>query len=190
MPGPTDRFDEILRAAFRAGIPEPEYEADSASPAEVPESLRTRILDEAARLSTRLLAARVCEAGEHAGWSIDDLASEAVGSEEEAKNFLVGSGNPASIPPRGLARILVQAGLEPLAWMELLVQSVASHTLFQPPTQGQLWGRTTGLSQSKRSEHLADSSDRERDPLRAGRVARGFAEEVVEEWRKLTSGRD
>jgi hypothetical protein len=189
MPDPVDRLDEILRAAFGAGVPEPEYDADNAPAEEVPPSLHARIVQEAAMVSTRLLASRVCDAGENAGWKIDDLASEAVGCEEEAKQFLSGSGNPADISPQGLARILVRAQIEPLEWKDLLVQSVASHTLFQQPTQGQLWGRTSGLSPSRRSEQLASSGERERVPVRAERVARGFAEEVLEEWNRLTSGR-
>src|SRR3990172_7900891 len=97
MPEPRDRFDELLRSAFKAGVPEPEYEADDASPEEVPAELKARVIEEARQLSTRLLARRLCAAGEEVGWNIDDLASEAIGCEAEAKRLLRGEGTPLEL---------------------------------------------------------------------------------------------
>lgn len=53
MPRSCDRFEEFLRAAFKAGVPEPEYEADRAPPETVPPELKARALAEARRFSAR-----------------------------------------------------------------------------------------------------------------------------------------
>jgi hypothetical protein len=188
MPESSDRFEELLRAAFKAGVPEPEYEADYASPETVPLELKARALEETRQFSTRLLARRLCAAGEEAGRSIDDLASEAVGAEEEAKRLLLGNGTPLALEPKHLARMFFRAGLDPAEWEILLFQAVASQASYRQAPRGQIWGRTTGLSDLLRAERLSGTGPQFRDPAWAERVARNFVDEVLGEWKKLASG--
>lgn len=188
MPEPRDRFEELLRDAFEAGVSEPEYEADDASPEAVPLKLKARALEEARRFSARLLAGRLCAAGEEAGWNIDDLAPEAVGAEDEAKRFLLGNGTPLALEPKYLARMFFRARFDPAEWGTLLFQAAASQAIYRQAPKGQIWGRTTGLSNLLRAERLSGASPQFRDPAWAERVARNFVDEVLDEWKKLTSG--
>src|SRR5438132_1940560 len=177
MPEPRDPLDELLRRAFKAGFPDPEYEADDAPPTEVLPELRARAIEEARQFSTRLLARKLCSAGEEVGWNIDDLASEAVGCESEAKRFLLGEGTPGELEPRHLAKIFFRARFEPDEWEILLFQAVASQVIHQGAQGGEIWGRTTGLSDLQRAKRLSGSKPQPRDPAWAERVARGFVEE-------------
>lgn len=186
MPERADRFEELLRRAFKAGVSEPEYEADYASPESVPPELKARALEEARWFSTRLLANRLRSAGEESGWNIDDLASEAVGSEEEARRFLLGEKTPLALEPKHLARIFLRAGFPPDQWEILLFQATASQASYRQIPEGRIWGRTSGLSDLLRTERLSGTGPEIRDPIWAERVARNFVDEVLEEWRNLT----
>jgi hypothetical protein len=186
MPDLDRGFDEILRGAFAEGIPEPHYDADSAKEKDVPDDLRAQLLARASTESGRLFAERVLEAAERVGWTSDELAQEAIGVEREAAQLLRGHGDPRLLTSQGLARMLWRAELDPFSWSELLTQLVASMTLFPTPLHGEVWGRTTGLSDAERGEALAE--DVERDPVRAKRVADLFVEEVIDEWTSLTLG--
>lgn len=188
MSEPSDPFDELLRSTFKAGVPEPEYKADDASPEEVSAELKARVLEEARRFSTRLLARRLCAAGEEAGLNnIDDLASEAFGCEAEAKRLLQGEGTPLELEPRHIARMFFRARFGPDEWATLLFQAVASQARRPEAPQGEIWGRTTGLSNLLRAERLSGGKAQPRDAAWAESVARGFVDEVLDEWQKLTS---
>lgn len=180
-----DRFEDFLRLAFTGGVGEPEYEADSAEPEAVRPELVNSILAETRRESSRLLARRLTEAAERTGWSLEDLAHEAIGEEQEARRFLTSGGDPRQLSPSGLARLLWRARLTLPAWKELLVQAVASHVAFRRPVEGDvIWGRTTGLTGDERADALS-RAEVERDPVRAKRMADEFVEEVFEEWTNL-----
>jgi hypothetical protein len=180
-----DRFEDFLRLAFAGGIGEPEYEVDSAEPEPVRPGLVRSILAETRRESSRLLARRLTKAAEHIEWSLEDLAHEATGEEQEARRFLTSGGDPRQLSAAGLARLLWRARLTLSAWKELLAQAVASHVVFRRPAEGDLiWGRTTGLTGDERADTLS-GAEVERDPERARRVADEFVEEVVEEWTNL-----
>ena len=186
MTGRNDALEHELREAFAYGILEPEYPADSADATAVPESLAFAVISNARARSTELLAERLRQAAEEVGWTPDDLASEALGHEGEARDFLRGWKSPRSLQPRSLARLLWRTELEPRNWLTLLTQAVTSSVFFAAPTEEQVWGRATGVSGEERGEALAQRG--ERDPERAGRVARIFVEEVIEEWTMLMSG--
>jgi hypothetical protein len=181
-----DAFEHELRNAFALGVPEPEYTADMADPEDVPESLAFSVVARARERSTELLAERLRQAAEAVGWTADDLASEARDQEGEARDFLRGWKSPRSLQPRSLARLLWRSELEQRQWQTLLTQAVASSFFFAAATEEQVWGRATGLSDEERGEALAERG--ERDPERAGRVARIFVEEVIDEWTTLMSG--
>jgi hypothetical protein len=181
-----DAFEHELRNAFASGVPEPKYAADGSDPEDVPESLAFSVVARARERSTELLAERLRQAAEAIGWTADDLASEARDEEGEARDFLRGWKSPRSLQPRSLARLLWRSELEPRQWQTLLKQAAASSFFFAAPTEEQVWGRATGLSEEERGEALAQRG--ERDPERAGRVARIFVEEVIEEWTTLMSG--
>lgn len=187
MSEPSDPFEKFLRSAYKAGVPEPEYKADDASPEEVSPELKARVLEEARRFSTRLLARRLCAAGEEAGLNIDDLASEAFGCEAEAKRLLQGEGTLLELEPRHVARMFFRARFGPDEWATLLFQSVASQAMRPEAPQGEIWGRTTGLSKLLRAERLSGGKAQPRDAAWAERVAQGFVDEVLDEWQKLTS---
>ncbi len=187
MSEPSDPIDKLLRNVFKAGMPEPEYAADDAPPEEVSSELKARVLGEARRLSTRLLARRLCDAGEEAGLNIDDLASEAFGCEAEAKRFLQGEGTPLELEPGHVARMFFRARFGPNEWRVLLFQAVTSEAVYPEVQQGEVWGRTTELSNLQRAERLVGAKSQPRDAAWAERVARGFVDEVLDEWQKLTS---
>jgi len=182
----NDAFETGLRDAFAAGVPEPEYVADGADPEDVPEALLFSVLARARERSSELLAERLREAAEEFGWTADELALEATDEESEARDFLRGWKSPQSLQPRSLARLLWRSGLEPLQWQRLLAQAVASSTFFAATSEEQVWGRATGLADEERAEALARRG--ERDPERAGRVAKIYVEEVIDEWTSLMSG--
>ncbi len=186
MTGSDDAFERELERAFSAGIHEPEYPADHAHPEVVPDWLVFEVVARARERSTELLAERLRQAAEEVRWTVDELASEARGQEGEAREFLRGWKSPRSLRPRSLAALLWRSELEPPQWQTLLAQAVASSFLFAAPTEEQVWGRTTGLSDEERGEALADRGDR--DAERAGRLAKIFVEEVIEEWTTLMSG--
>jgi len=188
MPEPRDRFDELLRDTFKAGVPDPEFKADDALPEEVPVGLRASIIEVARQFSTRLLAHRLCAAGEGVGWGIEDLASEASGCEGEAKRFLRGEGTPLELEPGHIAKMFFRARFEPNQWATLLFQAVASQAVYSEPSRGQIWGRTSGLSDLLRAERLSGSKPQPRDPAWAERFARAFVDEVLDEWKRLTTG--
>jgi hypothetical protein len=185
MPGATDRFDDFLRLAFGEGVSEPEYEADAAEAEAVPSELVSSILADARRESSKLLASRIVAAAHRVKWSAEDLAHEAPGQEQEARQFLATGGDPRQLSPSSLARLLWQARLKLPAWKELLGQAVASYVVFRRPVEGDVvWGRTTGLSGDQRADALS-GAEVVRDPVHAKRVADEFVEEVVEEWTSL-----
>lgn len=189
MPESKDRLEELLLAAFAGRVPEPTYEADNSVPKPVPGSLRERIIERARHHSSELLAERLRQAVDEEGWSVDDLASEAVDCEEDAKRFLTGIGNPYALPPGKLARILFRTKLESTDWKDLLMQALVSGFVGRQPMEGQVWGRTSGLSLSGRSGKLDEGTPMMRDPAQAHRVAAAFIEEVMDEWTKLTGKR-
>jgi len=181
----ADRFDEFLRAAFAGGIAEPVYEADVAEPAPLSSELVTSILAQARNESSRLLASGLVAAATRIGWSPEDLVHEAVGQEQEARQFLSTGGDPRRLSPGALARMLWTVRLRPTAWKSLLRQAVASYVVFHRPVQGDVvWGRTTGLSGDERADALL-GAEVERDPERARSVADEFVEEVAEAWMTL-----
>jgi hypothetical protein len=185
MSDEKDRFDDFLHLAFAEGVDEPEYEADAAEAEPVPSELVSSVLAEARAESSRLLATRMVKAAERAGWSLEDLAYEAVGEEQEARQFLASGGDPRQLTASALARLLWRARLTLSAWKELLGQAVAGYVVFRRPEEGDvIWGRTTGLSGDQRAEALS-GAEVERDPERAKRVADEFVEEVVEAWTTL-----
>jgi hypothetical protein len=181
-----DGFEDELRKAFALGVPEPDYPADTADPMDVPESLAFSVVARVRGRSTELLADRLRRAAEEIGWTPEDLAFEARDQEGEAREFLRGWKSPRSLQPRSLARLLWRSELDPRHWQTLLKQAVASSVFFAAATEEQVWGRATGLWGEERGEALAQRG--ERDPERAGHVARIFVEEVMEEWKTLMSG--
>jgi hypothetical protein len=183
-----DRLDRLLRQAFREGVPEPESEADTAAPEPIPSDLYRRLLARADELTGQLLAIKVLEAGESIGWGPKELTVDASGYEREARELLMGKGEPLQFPPEVIARLLWRVELGPTDWEELLIQLVASQVTFDRPVEGSVWARTTGLSDEARQAALTEGKP-ERNPARAERVARAFVEEVVEEWTSLTSGK-
>lgn len=185
MPERRDHLDDLLRQAFEAGIPEPEHEADKTSPVDVPVDLRARLLQRAAYASSELLGTRLRAAGEAAGWTMDELAAEAAEHAGDASNLLAGRGDPRRLPAHDLARLFRLIGLDPSEWSELLTQTVASHVMFPQPLQGQVWGRTAGLTGRERAEALVSGTPPAKDPDRARRVAKDFVEEVIDEWKSL-----
>lgn len=185
MPGQRDPLDDLLRQAFEAGIPEPEYAADQASPVDVPADLRARLLQRASDASSEILGVRLREAGEAAGWTMDELAAEVAEHAGNASILLTGHGDPRRLPAHDLARLFRLVDLDPSEWSELLAQAVASHMLFSQPLQGQVWGRTTGLTGQERAEALVSGTPPIRDPDRARKVAQDFVEEVIDEWKSL-----
>jgi hypothetical protein len=185
VPEGTDRFDELLRLAFTAGVAEPEYEADKAEPEAITPELVTSILGRVRDESSRLLASRITAAADRVGWSAEDLAHEAFGHEQEARQFLSTGGDPRPLSARGLAQVLWHARLKPSGWKDLLSQAVASYVVFQRPVEGDVvWGRTTGLSGDRRADGLL-GAEVERNPERAKHVADDFVQEVSEEWTTL-----
>ena len=133
----SDSFDEFLYRAYESGVSEPEYEADLAEAEAIRPELVTSILAQARRESPRILAERIVAAGDRAGWSAEDLAYEAVNEERVARQFLSAGGDPRQVSPRGLARLLWAAGLEPAQWRELLGQAVAgAHPGLERPSSG------------------------------------------------------
>jgi hypothetical protein len=186
MTGNDDAFEHLLRNAFASGVSEPAYDADHTDPEDVPESLAFSVVARARGRSTELLAERLRGAAEAIGWTASELASEARNQESEAREFLRGWKSPRSLQPRSLAMMLWRSGLEPAQWQTLLTQAVASSFLFAAPTEEAVWGRATGLSEEDRGEALIEKG--ERDPERAGRVARIFVEEVIDEWTTLMAG--
>lgn len=182
-----DAFERELRNAFAVGVPDREDVADHANPQEVPESLRFSVIAHARERSSELLAERLREAAEEIGWTSDELAFEATNEESEARDFLRGWKSPRSLQPRSLARLFWRSELEPSQWQTLLAQAVASSTFFAAPTEEQVWGRAPGLSGDERAEALSQRG--ERDPERAGRAAKIFVEEVIDEWTTLMSGK-
>lgn len=181
-----DAFEAELRKAFAEGVPEPEYVADGADAVAVPDLVLFNLVARAREGSSQLLAKRLRRAAEEIGWTADDLAFEATNEEGAARDFLRGWKSPRSLQPRSLARLFWRSELEPAHWETLLAQAVASSTFFAAPTEEQVWGRATGLSDEQRAEALAQRG--ERDPERAGRAAKIFVEEVIDEWTTLISG--
>ncbi len=185
MSDEADRFEDFLRLAFAGGVKEPEYEADTAEAEAVPSALLSSILAEAKQESSRLLARRMLEAADQIGWSLEDLAHEAVGEERQARRFLTSAGDPRQLSRYALARLLLRARLSPPAWKELLSQAVASYVVFPRPVEDDvILGRTSGLSGDQRADALSGGVA-EKDPVRAKRVADEFVEEVVEAWMSL-----
>lgn len=184
MSGPDDRLEDFLRKAFSAGVPEPEYDADMASPVEVSQELRRRVLEQVRRESGELLARRLLQAAEETGWTREELLHETLGHERETAALLEGWGDPRSLTPAGLARLLWRVELDPIRWRELLTQTVASLVVFARPAEGRIFGRTTGLDDERRAYALA-GGDVTRDPLRAWGEASSFVEEVEDQWTTL-----
>lgn len=184
MPGTDDRNDELLREAFATGLPEPEYEADSAQPEAPPAPLRARIIARAAQRTAELLTERLREGAEEIGWSLDDLAEEAGDEADQARALLRYGGDPRRLSSDALARLFWRVELEPADWSDLLLQAVVAHAVFPRPAQGEIWGRTTGLTGPSRADALLGAAG-ERDPEKARRVARIFVDGVIEEWKSL-----
>lgn len=185
MSDDADGLDDFLHLAFAGGVGEPDYEADAAEAEPVSLGLMSSILAEARRGSSRLLASRMVKAAERSGWSLEDLAHEAIGEEQEARRFLASGGDPRQLSPSALAQLLWQTRLRVGAWRELLGQAVASYVIFHRPIEEEvIWGRTTGLTGDHRAEALS-GGEVHRDPARARRVADQFVEEVIEAWTSL-----
>ena len=181
----SESFDEFLYRAYESGVSEPEYEADLAEAEAIRPELVTSILAQARRESPTILAERIVVAGDRAGWSAEDLAYEAVNEERVARQFLSAGGDPRQLSPRGLARLLWAAGLEPAQWRELLAQAVAGYVVGASGIQsGVVWGRTSGLAGDQRADALL-GGEAERDPVAIGRVAGEYVDEVIEAWTSL-----
>lgn len=185
MPTGADKFDDFLHSAFVGGVAEPEYEEDAARPEPVPSELVTSVLAQTRKESSRLLAKRMVAAAERIGWSPEDLVHEAVGQEQEARQFLSTGGDPRRLSPHSVARLLWTIRLKPSAWKALLGQAIASYVVFRRPVEEDVvWGRTTGLSGDERADALI-GVEVSRDPDRARRVANEFVEEVIDAWTTL-----
>jgi len=187
MPNSDNRLDALLEQAFTLVTPRWDDDADRATPRQVPSELRARILERVAQVCSQLLARQLRDAGERIGWSVDDLAEEASDQADLARQFLRMGGDPSGLVPRAFARLFWRAELSPDDWHELLLQTIAAYAVFQPPMHGEIWGRTHGLVGPLRADALSGATGGERDPERAEKVARGFVEEVVEEWKILKS---
>jgi hypothetical protein len=186
MLGSDDPFERALRQAFSSGIAEPSYVADTADPETVPIDLVGRTIARAGNLSSELLAKKLVQAGAAAGWTTDELVTAAVGQEGEARDFLRGWRGLRRLEPRSLARLIWRSELDQPHWQTLLLQAVASSFVTSATEEGQVWGRTSGLSGAERGEALAGRG--ERDPEQVARAAAIFVEEVIDEWTSLTTG--
>lgn len=182
-----DQLEHLLRKAFRDSAAKPPDAADEAVPEPVPAYLRDEVLVRASRATAELFALRVLEAGERAGWGLEELIEDAPENEPLLRELLQGQADPIALSPEVFARVLWRVEFDPSDWRDLLFQLVASTVLFERPVEGETWGRTTGLSGSRRSDALLGEA-LDREPWRAERVANAFVEEVVDEWKNLMAG--
>jgi hypothetical protein len=182
-----DRLEKLLKQAFAEGLAEPTSEGDQATGEPVPADLRRSLLERARTLTGELLALELLEAGDPLGWGFDELVAEAADYEREARELLLGHGDPLDFPPEVLARLFWRVELDPADWDELLAQFVVTSVTFGSAAEGFARGRTSGLAESERGKML-DPSASQRDPYRAGRVAAAFVEEVIDEWTVLSRG--
>lgn len=180
----VSNLDEFLHIAFSAGVPDAADRSEPAEAMDVPVDLRRRVIERAATASSDLLAEKILEAGRASGWTLDELAYEAIDYESEARLVLTGSGDPRDVSALGMARLFNTVDLEPNEWEPLLNQTTA--TFVRLPSSGpKVLGRTTGLTPEERARALGGEI---RDPARAQRVARNFVEEVTDAWTMLRSG--
>jgi hypothetical protein len=169
----SDPLGDLLSRAFEVGV--------DVEPIPVPEALRQRIIDRAGAYSNELLAAKLLDAAGAAGWSVEDLAAEVGSKADDARRLLSGKGDPRCLGPKLWGKLLARISLDPAAIRSLLKQTVASYVVFPKLAEGQIFGRTTGLSCEGRASALG-SDEVVRDPERAGRVAEAFVAEVAEAW--------
>ncbi len=180
----VSNLDEFLHIAFSAGVPDAADRSEPAEVMDVPVDLRRRVIERAATASSDLLAEKILEAGRASGWTLDELAYEAIDYESEARLVLTGSGDPRDVSALGMARLFNTVDLEPDEWEPLLNQTTATFVRF-PSSGPKVLGRTTGLTPEERARALGREI---RDPARAQRVARNFVEEVTDAWTMLRSG--
>lgn len=180
----VSNLDEFLHIAFSAGVPDSANRSDAVEAMDVPADLRLRVIDRAASASSEFLAEKIIEAGRAGGWTLDELAYEASDHEVEARLVLTGSGDPRDVSALGMARLFNTVGLEPAEWEPLLIQTTATFVRFSS-SGPKVLGRTTGLTREERAAALGGNI---RDPARAQRAARTFAEEVIEAWTMLRNG--
>jgi len=172
----SDRLGHLLRRAFESGV--------DAQPVPVPEALRERIIERAGTYSGELLGEKLRQAASAAGWSLGDLAAEAGSRASDARRVLAGEGDPQCLEAKLWGKLLARIDLNPAVIRDLFKQTVSSYVIFSKPVEGQVFGRTTGLSCEDRASALA-SGDVVRDPDRAGRVAEAFVADVTEAWERL-----
>lgn len=170
-----DRLEDLLRRSFDLDL--------NAEPAPVPAELRARVLQNANSYSSELLGERLREAAGLAGLTVEDV-TDGMGSQSAvARDLIMGRGDPRTLPSRLWAKLFARIGLDPRTIAVLFRQTVAGHTVFTRPSEAQVFGRTKGLSDEERVSALS-LGEVYRDPVRAGREAANFLDEVIEAWQR------
>ena len=187
VPTPEDWLEKVLRGALVAPAQEPEISAADAPPVSIPVAWQEELLARVAQRSSDLLAQRIREGAEQTGWSLDDLAAEALDSLEAVQDFLHHGGDPQRLTPEAFARLFGCVELVPSDWQDLLRQTVSAFATTSPSQSGTIMRQTTGLSGSARAEAFGGAGGGQRDPERAVRTAELFVEGVMSEWRTLSS---
>jgi hypothetical protein len=169
------KLDALLAKAAPLAMVRNEF--DDADPVSVPDALREQVMVRAQGESGRLLADSILAAAEARGESREALISGTSDNEDVAA-LLDGRGDPRSVGPAVLARLLARAGADARDLRELILQTVAQLVVVRPQSKQSFFLRPLGLGKS--------GDERSRVALSVGAE---FADKVVEEWEGL-SGRE